>query len=442
MEGASGCVPRKLSAKFKEDFAYPTVKDRLPIILTKLIDSIARKRDCEKNDRQTDLKAIIGKLSKFRSFLMTNKPIEKLNDELPDVKVWNDYLLNQTVGNESPSHFTSSWLYVECYFYRKLAESFNMSTHFKDFDYFFESKQNAWFTSINAAESLAKHLLFVTSLDYKDEKYMYEHFEQFFEVALWGNKCDLSISAGAENTQTVDPIEQLSILRPNLLHNCKHDVWDYIWNYIRNKEEKKRIDFVLDNAGFELFSDLCLAEYLMLCTDVDIIYFHVKSYPWFVSDVTSKDVEWTVTQMVTSESDQLKELGSKWKDRFQSGQWKITIEAYWTLPYSFWEMEEVDMQLYANLTSSDLLIFKGDLNYRKLCRDSKWSILTDFDVAIGCFQPAPICALRTVKCDLLLGLTTEEAEKCDMQNREKWMFDGSRAVAHFSTKICLPFKPV
>lgn len=252
----------------------------------------------------------------------------------------------------------------------------------------------------------------------------------------------MSISAGDENTQSVDPIEQLSILRPTLLHNCKKEVWDYIWNFIRIKEENRRIDIILDNAGFELFSDLCLAEYLTLCTDVNIIYFHVKKYPWFVSDVVADDIEWMINQMIESNSKQLIELGSKWKNKFSDGQWQIKSEKFWTLPYSFWEMEEIDMQLYANLTSSNLLIFKGDLNYRKLCRDSKWSILTDFDVAIGCFQPAPICALRTVKCDLLLGLTTEEAEKCDMQNKEKWMFDGSRAVAHFSTKICLPFKPV
>lgn len=76
-------------------------------------------------ERQTDLKAIIGKLSKFRSFLMTNKPIEKLTDNLDDVKIWNDYLASQKNGNELPSHFTSSWLYVECYFYRKIVESFS-----------------------------------------------------------------------------------------------------------------------------------------------------------------------------------------------------------------------------------------------------------------------------------------------------------------------------
>ena len=64
---------------------------------------------------------------------MTNKPIEKLTDNVDDTKLWNDYLISQTVGSENPSHFTSSWLYVECYFYRKIVEVFNLrSVNFID----------------------------------------------------------------------------------------------------------------------------------------------------------------------------------------------------------------------------------------------------------------------------------------------------------------------
>jgi hypothetical protein len=45
-----------------------------------------------------------------------------------------------------------------------------------------------------------------------------------------------------------------------------------------------------DNAGFELFCDLVYADWLMQSGTCSKIKFHGKRLPWFVSDVTAKDV--------------------------------------------------------------------------------------------------------------------------------------------------------
>ena len=51
-----------------------------------------------------------------------------------------------------------------------------------------------------------------------------------------------------------------------------------------------QVDIVLDNSGYELFGDLCLAEVLLRSPHVSSVKFHMKSVPWFVSDVTDGDM--------------------------------------------------------------------------------------------------------------------------------------------------------
>lgn len=100
-----------------------------------------------------------------------------------------------------------------------------------------------------------------------------------------------------------------------------------------------RIDFVLDNAGFELYCDCVYgklpavyfaglstytraADFLIQAGFVSEVRFHGKRYPWFVSDVTKKDWEWLLNTMVygylfpqasDAERESLKRLGQRWK---------------------------------------------------------------------------------------------------------------------------------
>lgn len=78
----------------------------------------------------------------------------------------------------------------------------------------------------------------------------------------------------------------------------------------------------MDNAGYELFTDLCLADYLMTYKFVNTVRFHGKAIPWFVSDVTSQDFKATIDSVAhTSKSETLKELGKRWEGYFKSGMW-------------------------------------------------------------------------------------------------------------------------
>ena len=83
--------------------------------------------------------------------------------------------------------------------------------------------------------------------------------------------------------------------------------------------------------------------------------------------------------------------------------------------------------LYAQLAASDLVIFKGDLNYRKLVGDLDWARTTPFDQALGDFRPTKVLALRTLKADVVVGLKEGVATKLD-QSCPDWMTNGQYAV--------------
>lgn len=245
------------------------------------------------------------------------------------------------------------------------------------------------------------------------------------QVALWGNKCDLSISAGDANHQLdIDPCGQALRLRPNIL--C--DNTEAVWSHLANNSRTGRVDIVLDNAGFELFTDFCLAELLTSIGFASTVRFHAKCLPWFVSDVTAADWDWTLNELVMD--NKFAEFGKLCQKRLADGTWQFTTHPFWTLPNDFASMRSTCPDLYANFSDSDLILFKGDLNYRKLVGDLSWPPTTEFSRALRGFGPASVCSLRTLKCDLVTGLEPGKAESAEAQASD-WMLTGSYAVVQF-----------
>src|SRR5882757_4677420 len=107
--------------------------------------------------------------------------------------------------------------------------------------------------------------------------------------------------------------DHLAATEKNILGNHLSQLWDTVKLL---KATGGRIDFVLDNAGFELYCDFIygmvylassgngcdkitlLADFLIQSGLAKEIRFHGKRYPWFVSDVTKKDWNWLLNTMV------------------------------------------------------------------------------------------------------------------------------------------------
>lgn len=191
-----------------------------------------------------------------------------------------------------------------------------------------------------------------------------------------------------------------------------------------------RLDIVLDNAGFELVTDLVFADFLVSSGLVHEVHFHGKSFPWFVSDVTANDFHWTIKQSMAANHRWMSKSGVQWQRYVKEGVWSYHDHPFWTLPQEFSDMVADAPDLYTTLQESDLVLFKGDLNYRKLTGDRYWDHTVDFGTALQGFAPAPLCALRTLKANVQVGLQLGQAEKLSSEEPD-WMISSKYGVIQF-----------
>lgn len=126
-------------------FAFHTVKTRLPIILTNIIDNLVRNKSqiVEKygevswlnfshyilwtwyfQDAKEELKVVIGNISEFKYEIQTNKPLKLLTSTANDAKIYNQYITEKSDEEGPPSHFHCIWLLTECYMYRRIRQIF------------------------------------------------------------------------------------------------------------------------------------------------------------------------------------------------------------------------------------------------------------------------------------------------------------------------------
>lgn len=253
-------------------------------------------------------------------------------------------------------------------------------------------------------------------------------------MSLWGNKCDLSVSAGQDNSQFTSPLDSLDSLQPFILVDDSNMIWSTLISAqkpaLPEKNAAGRVDIILDNAGFELVTDLVFADFLVSAGLAREVHFHGKSFPWFVSDVTVKDFSWTIRQTMAVNHRWMSKTGARWQNYMKKGTWSYHDHPFWTQPHEFCDMAADAADLYATLEGSDLVLFKGDLNYRKLTGDREWDHTVGFDTALRGFGPAPLCSLRTLKANVQVGLQPGQGEKLSSHDPD-WMTTGKYAIIQF-----------
>jgi hypothetical protein len=216
-------------------------------------------------------------------------------------------------------------------------------------------------------------------------------FMEMCEICLWGNATDLSLltSLTYEDIQKLQGSDARKQSEKNIIVNNLEAAYESL----KNAKGDRRVDIVLDNAGFELYVDLILAGYLLSAGLATTVVLHPKSIPWFVSDVVPTDfaallnaiadpqafystlsederhVGKTPTPLSQKEVDELSFLFEQWSGFHQEGQLVLRSNRFWTEGGSYWRLPTSDARLFEDLKGSELVIFKGDLNYRKLTGD-------------------------------------------------------------------------
>ena len=371
-------------------FAHNTLKVRVPAILRDMIAA---------NDFPAD---VLHALEALHAELIGGR-IQPLQEESADAIDWN---------NRSAPHFGHTWLdvpwyWAEAYFYRRVLEA---TGYFRPgplcgFDPFGSTKRREWARDV--APAAVERLLSNLSGD------METRFEQLLHASLWGNRTDLSYTVAAHLGATAAPDQE----RTNLLV----DDWAAVWAHIL-AHEGGRIGIIADNAGTELLMDAALADFLLSSDLVSEIHLHLKPQPFYVSDAMIPDLA-DGTDALIEAGGSAARLGRRIDAHVVAGDLHPETHAFYCSSLFFAEMPA---DLLTALGGLDLVIVKGDANYRRLVGDAHWPPTTSFVETTAHF-PAPLVALRTFKSELIVGLAPGQAEQAAAEDPH-WLVSGVRGV--------------
>jgi uncharacterized protein with ATP-grasp and redox domains len=235
-------------------------------------------------------------------------------------------------------------------------------------------------------------------------------------ASLWANRVDLSLWPAAEDDADARTDGLMGGERSSrLLVDHTDAAGDAL------APDGLNVHIVLDNAGAELVADLALvANVLNRSGQVTI---HAKPHPTFVSDVTVPDLQRTLERLATADSpaqEIARILGSGQRD----GAVQVETHPYWVSPGAGWDCPP---DLVARLAEADLIIFKGDANYRRLVADSHWAPTTPIENIVR--PPKPLLALRTIKAETVAGLTPAAVAAAESTATD-WMSSGEWGLIH------------
>jgi uncharacterized protein with ATP-grasp and redox domains len=320
-----------------------------------------------------------------------------------------------------------------------MATLFKLSKHWKNYDVFNKQKMSTFRSSRPAVLELASRYNELTKqLSSKSSSSQSEEdraaaekvlFTEMCEICLWGNATDLSLLTNLtyEDIQKLQGSKARKAAEANIIANDFDAAFELLHAAKKAGTKERRVDIVLDNAGFELFVDVILAGYLLQAELATTVVLHPKNIPWFVSDVVPKDFSDLLTVLVNAkdfyespseddkakditpaalssqESEDLQLLFGNWSQLYAEGKIVLRPNKFWTQGGSYWRLPSQAGDLFEDLKSSELVIFKGDLNYRKLTGDV--SILLSFFRPSASLAPPilPSCGISLIITTGILG---------------------------------------
>lgn len=437
-----------------QSFGFSTARSRWPNILNKVIgDTKAEYEGSTNEKKKIQGEKIVEQVKQLIASILGNKIVEPFkNTSIPGLSSYNKTL--KKIG--TITWLTGPWLLCECYLYRYLDYLYKSESEWVSFDPFESKKRGAFKASESGVKELCLRYKELSGrlLDPKQRaqfttEALYNLFVEFIEVSLWGNAIDLSLLANAtmEELQSHQGSKAVAEANKRVLCNDIKAAWAGL---TEDPPEKRSLDIVLDNAGFEFFTDIVLSLFLLDAKIVSKITFHCKTRPWMVSDTMIKDYalfKKDILGTFPGSQPEIEYLMNHLEAYKKAGKFCLAESEFWTADLDYWHLpSEEDVcgsrKLYEHLRKSSLVIFKGDLNYRKLTADRMWPRNTPFRVGIGSLARSgiKILALRVCKADVCVGLPDgKDEELCKLwksenhQYGELWCSAGKWAVISYSS---------
>jgi uncharacterized protein with ATP-grasp and redox domains len=386
-------LPPFLMTSEKGTFARKTIEERKP----KIIKQILTDFDYTPDIRQS--------LIDFKNEIATGL-IKQLQDNASDCKVWQQEL-KPWMGK---SWFEIPWMLAEAYFYRRVLE---ITHYFQPGPYMGIDP----FQRLKTQEMLEGQSVFEDIYPSMTKISASEGFKEFCVKALWGNRGDLS------HTDALDPSMETQS------HRIILDETDQAFKYL-TLSQPAAIAYFFDNVGKELFFDLAFIDFLVTTGFASKVTCYLKNQPFFVSDAMPKDLFKTIDLMMVSENPEIQQLSQRLLHGIRAERIRIEAPSFLTQPKMFRKLPEVFQE---EIAGHDITILKGDVNYRRLVGDRHWEPTTPVEVAGGYF-PTNFLSLRTLKAELVVGLTDEILAKVKSEADPEWLTNGKRGLITFYQK--------
>lgn len=389
-------LPPPLMTSDEGSFAEDTFRNRLPAFLDEL---------CRLNPFPPEIRAALMDLKRE---ITHGLPVRRLAETAPDRAEW-DAVWSRFIGR---NWFQLPWYPAEAYFYRRILEAtrYFQPGPWQGRDPFAPYKQQELAPRSQSWESFERALGRLPT----------EHLPRLNALLLldlWGNRADLSIKEVAESVHaglTDEEDDHLLIdHRPQVLER-----------FFTRNHRARRVDFILDNAGLELLFDLALADHLLTIWHLERVRLHLKPQPFFVSDTMPADVMEALRGM--KRRPRLAPMASRLENAITAGRLQLLTHPFWVSAYSFADMPE---DLRRLLAEADLVILKGDANYRRLLDDRRWPPTDSLEERTRYF-PAPFVTLRTAKAEVIVDLTEERVAELDARD-PRWRINGQYGLIRF-----------
>jgi len=397
-------IPPALQGHVVGGWTHHSIAVRLPDIARRVLD-------------ENDFSAAIRKRLETLIKEIPDGTIRGLSStSAPDAMQWETYIAPY-VGQ---TWLEIPWFFVETYFYRRVLEAtgyFQLGEGYGIDPYAYQ-KQLALQTMQSDIQLLTTHLRDALEPNMDQDEMLI----RFLTMSLWGNKADLSLWS-ADDKEEMDNLTDIHSREARVLVNDAPAVVDYLAGL---GEQAIQIEFIMDNAGFELVCDLVLADFLLTRDIAQQVNLHLKQHPTFVSDTMLKDIEHTITFLAHLDHPDTQALASRLSKHLKQERLLLRTHPYWTSSLPFWQQPPIVRQ---TLSRAHLLISKGDANYRRLLGDSHWPFTTPF-ADILAYTPAPLVTLRTQKSEIVVGLQPHQAEQAAEQD-PNWLINGEWGVIQF-----------
>lgn len=158
--------------------------------------------------------------------------------------------------------------------YRRLRVLFAQTKHWQQHDPFAKQKISTFASAAPGVYALAMSVnqLILSNASAEDPERLHAAFLELAQVALWGNATDLSLLQNLSHADIQALQKTGKAAQKEAEHLILSNHLDKAWTCLKGLKNA-RIDIVLDNAGFELYGDILLGDWLLSTPFCDEVVF-------------------------------------------------------------------------------------------------------------------------------------------------------------------------